>query len=508
MKNFIYIFCFVFFLSEIQAQTIEQLSAQQWEEDIEFLQEKLFETLPEADKRIDNSLFLKKKNDLKAKLSSLSTKEIIVGMQSLLALANEDGCYIYPFQPSLNFQLLPLKNYWFSDGMYVCDAAEPYKQLIGQQIVKVNGVNIENIFDKLKPVLPADNENYQRYIFPLYFQISAWLKWAGILEDSNSVVLTTSSGMEKKVLFGPVQSYIPLKRELANFRKIADSKKEHKDENYWMEYLPGKQTIFIQFLQIPDNKKGESFNSFVKAVEKKLNSKNVAKLIIDNRYGGGGNGFKLKPFTNLIRDNKSINQKGKLFVLTSRSTRGTVLEMTSVLANNTKVILVGEPTGEGPNLVGDTKQVILPNSKIRVSLTHIFWPTSFDSDSRNTIEPSENIEYKYTDYMKGNDPWLSSIESLKQAEAPGKEIPKEIAKSLFGRHTISKRTLEVVDENGRIFLKMNRKIKSFFELKIELFFLKVGVLSTDISGVQLFYQTNSNGKSIIKKIEWFGEKLE
>jgi hypothetical protein len=508
MKTYIYMISLLFFSFENQAQSIESLAVQKWEEDIDYLQKKLFETFPEADKKINKSIFLLKKNELKAKLPDLSMEEIVLGMQSLLALANDEGCYIYPFQSALNFQVLPLKNYWFKDGMYVCDATDSYHELIGQKIIKVNGIKIEDIFYKLKSVLPADNEYYQRHLFPMYFQIPAWLNWAGVLEESNSVVISTASGMEMDVPFVDIQAYVSLNRTLASQNKITGSNKDHSGENYWMEYLPDAQTLFVQFLQITDIDKGESFNAFVRAIEKELKSGKTKKLIIDNRYGGGGNGFKLKPLTDLIRDSEIINQKGKLFIFTSRSTRGTILEMTSVLMHNTKAILVGEPTGEGPNMVGDTKNVTLPNSKIQVSLSHTFWQTSFELDPRTTIVPSQNVEYSYTDYTKGRDPWLTSVGNIANADVQGEPIPEEIANSLIGKHTISGRTLVVIEENGRVYLTMNRKIKSFFELKLELFFLEPGVLSTDISGVQLFYKKDGNVKSSIVKIEWFGEMLE
>jgi len=508
MKKIIYLMWFITFPTGIQAQSIEEMNTKDWAEDIDFMHEKLFEILPQADKRIDKNLFEQKGIELKAQLSVLSAEEIILEMQSLLSLANDNGCYIYPFQTILNFPILPLKCYWFTDGFYICDAAEPYKHLIGKQIIQVNEVDIDEIFDKFKPVLPADNEYFQRYMFSMYLQIPAWLQWAGILKDANKAVIFTSSGKKQEVAFSSVQSYIPLKRELASYGKISGSKTNHKGENYWMQYLPEEKTLFIQLLQIRDQEKGPSFKKFVKAVSKELNSKKVEKLIIDNRYGGGGNGFKLKSFTDLIRDNKSINQKGKLFVLTSRSTRGTVLELTSVLALNTKAIIVGEPTGEGPNLVGDTKEIILPNSKIRVSLTHTFWPTSFDADSRNTIEPERKIEYTYSDYQLGIDPWLDAVRSEKNNEIEGEIPDADLIKSLLGKHSISDRTIKVFAENGRLYMGIDRKIKSFFELKTELYFLREGVLITDINDVKVYYQMNNDNNSSLYKIDWFGEIIK
>ncbi|NRA51564.1 MAG: hypothetical protein HRU12_20760 [Phaeodactylibacter sp.] len=503
MKKLLALACFVSCCTILKGQGIRNLTTEAWSEDIDFLQDRLFQTLPEAGSRIDTELFQQKVSKLKEDLPSLSAAEVVLELQSLLAMAKDNGCYIYPFQPKIDFPLLPLKTYWFSDGLFVCDAAEPYHHLIGSKIEKINETGIDELFGRLKEVLPADNESYQRYMFPMYMQIQDWLMRAGI---SGEITLATSKG-EEKIAFQPVTSYIPLKRELASYRKLSGSNQDHKSENFWMEFLPEEKILFIQFLQINDQGKGSSFKSFVSKVAKTLESKKVERLVIDNRYGGGGNGFKLKPFTDLIQQSKTVNQKGKLFVLTSRATRGTVLELTSILQLNTNAIIVGEPTGEGPNLVGDTKEIELPNSKIALSLTHIFWPTSFKSDTRNTIYPDKEVAYSYSAYKAGTDPWLDLVNREDAVLSTGPPSSALMA-SLSGKHKIDGRTLEIYEEDGRLFMKVDRKIKSFFELKTELFSSKEGLLDTGIEGVTVSYATGNSSKTSILSIDWYGETLE
>jgi hypothetical protein len=53
---------------------------------------------------------------------------------------------------------------------------------------------------------------------------------------------------------------------------------------------------------------------------------------------------------------------------------------------------VGEPTGEGPNGVADSRNFTLPNSAAEVYYASRFWPKSTPEDDRRWIAPLERLE--------------------------------------------------------------------------------------------------------------------
>ena len=71
-------------------------------------------------------------------------------------------------------------------------------------------------------------------------------------------------------------------------------------------------------------------------------------------------------------------------------------------------IFVGEPTGEPPNLYGDTRPIILPNSKIQVDVSSRYWQKSTADDTRLAIAPSISTPLSSTDYFNGRDPALEA----------------------------------------------------------------------------------------------------
>lgn len=482
-------------LVHFSAVTYAQISDSEWTEDLDFLEEQIEKTVPGSE-----DYGLKKKFiSLKAEFKRLSHPQKLMAVQRLLAEFNDEGIRLLPIQSAYDNEVLPVKTYWFSNGLYMLDASEAYESLKNQKVEAINGIKVEQLYEELSPYLSADNENYKKHVFPFYIQSSLWLKGAGIINEADeSVNLTMEGGEMAKVDFGSYDNYSTLQRNLVGSR-------DDQKSNYWKSYDENTKTLLVQFQAIADNDSGEGFSKFVNGIEKDLTSKEVDKLVIDNRFGGGGNGFKLKPLTDLIQ-NSHVNQRGKLFVLTSRATRGTVMELASILELNTKTIFIGEATGEGPNSVGDTKYIELPHSKLMFSLTHKFWPTSWESDSRKELKPNVSIDYSFDDHINKVDPWLETIKSV-EAESQTLEMPESILNDLSGKYRVQDYNVLIENKEGRLLLSVKRKIKSFFEINTELYYSEQGLLTTDIDGMRLNYKIGPDDKAVLTNLDWKGVDL-
>jgi len=485
-------------VSSISAHCQIEIDQSKWKEDLKFLKEQISKTVPNVELDYIDKNFA----SLEANFSALNPEQKIIGMQKVLADFKDEGIRVLPIQQIFNNTILPIKTYWFEDGFYVLDAIGKYSSLINQQIISINGLTIDELFGKIVSNISADNENYKRNVFPFYIQSSVWLKGTGIItDDIHEVRLTLENGQNVSVAFEEFEVYSKLKRDL-----VGSNESEPKG-NYWKSYDANSKKLTVQFQAIVDNDKGDNFSKFINDLKKDLTSKNVDKLIIDNRFGGGGNGFKLKAFTDLIIQDENINQQGKLFVLTSRATRGTVMELTSILELNSKAIFIGEGTGEGPNLVGDIKIIELPNSKIRVSLTHKFWPTSWPEDARAVLNPDLEVSYNFSDHIDQVDPWIEVVKTY-VTDNRAAEMPKELLQQLSGKYKVKDYTLLVEKKDEKLVLSMNRKIKSFFEIHTELYFRVEGVLSTDIDQVELIYSSDENENIIVDSLNWKGITLK
>ena len=490
----------------IRGQNTNTLSADQWQEDLNYLVEEIEKTVPGFKYSETHDQYEALIKELQQNFSLYTENQIIIALQEILNTIQDEGCRIYPFQERLNYKILPLKSYWFDDGVFICDANSTYKHLIGKKVTLVNGNPIDSVFIELQNTLNADNIFYQKQLFPAYMQVPEWLNGKGLGENTDEIILSFEDGQTEIVAAEDVAEYIKLNRNLAGKKKLTPGVAT--TENFWMEYIPEQKVLIVQFLRIDKDQNGKTFKKFTGEVKKELENRNIDKLVIDNRYGGGGNGFKLKPFTDMIRDHKGINQRGKLFILTSRTTRGTILELTSILELNTEAIIIGEATGEGPNSVGDGVSIELPNSLIQVSLTKKFWPTSWPEDKRLYVSPNIVVAYSFQDYKTNTDPWMNKVFDYKQTYPPVTNIPVKIQKDLKGDFMIQDRQVEISMMDNDLYMSMDRKMASFFEFYTKLYFDKPGRLSTDIENVYLHYNTSTEGKYTVTHISWQGVELK
>ncbi|PWL37373.1 hypothetical protein DKG77_16525 [Flagellimonas aquimarina] len=481
------------------------LTNTQWQEDLEFLKKRVESTVPFY-KNEKKEAFLKSYKGLISSSNNLDGMQVAIGIQRLLNTLNDEGCNLPFFQTRLNMQVLPLKTYWFDDGLYILDASSTYGAFIGEKIVKINGVKVEDVFHRFIPHLNADNDYYRKYLFQAYGLMPSLLKSTGLSADLDKINLEFASGKKTTVKSEAISEYAKLRRGLPNDGVFDMTNSDHQNENYWSEFVPNSKTLFVQIQKVVNHENGDSFSKFVDKIETLISGGKVNRLIIDLRYGGGGNGFKLKSLTDLLRDSESINKKGNLFVLTSSATRGTLVELASILSLNTKAIVVGQPTAEGANTVGDTKYITLPNSGLRVSLTLTLWSTSWNQDTDTFLKPDLNVAYSYEDKANNRDPWINVVMNYNQQSLP-KPISGALFEQLRGTYKVNGRRINLEYNNGKLSLTMSRKMKSFFEIQTELYFHSEGVLSTDIDDVFLHYSTNPSNGAFPNTLKWKGLSL-
>lgn len=473
-------------------------SIAEWSADIEYLSQQVEKQVPSLYNKANTTLWENGLQRIKHELSTSTEEQNILAIQELLVSIGDEGCRISPFQEQLDYPTLPIKTYWFTDGMFICAAADEYKHLVQQEITAINGIPIDTLFARMQAVIPGDNIYAKYYHFPLYMQIPAWLRYAGVPDVGETVKLTLGNEEVVTVNFTSVEVYSKLNRQLANAQQF--NKMSYEDANYWYTYIPDQQALLVQLLQIRDGEIG--FKAFTKELLAQLTKYSVNKLIIDNRYGGGGNGFKLKPFVEMIKTNSQINKVGHLFILTSRATRGTLVELTSMLELNTNAILVGEPTSEGPNSVADTKSITLPNTGITVNLSHKFWPTSWPQDPRTTLLPQITIDYTSDHYIQEQDPWLQAVFNFNPPQKQLSPTANSAATALVGKHRLNGRTFDITIEDNELWLYLNRRTASFFEWHTRLYQRAEGVLATNTPGIHLHYSVDAAGQYIIEAIDW------
>jgi tetratricopeptide (TPR) repeat protein len=98
-------------------------------------------------------------------------------------------------------------------------------------------------------------------------------------------------------------------------------------------------------------------------------------------------------------------------VITGRRTFSAAQSLVNELEKYTEAIFVGEPTAENVSFFGDTKVETLPNSRLAIRLSYIWWQNAnvVPSDKRQWTAPDISVELSSDDYFNGSDPVLDAI---------------------------------------------------------------------------------------------------
>src|SRR6185436_9143707 len=97
----------------------------------------------------------------------------------------------------------------------------------------------------------------------------------------------------------------------------------------WFEYLPEERIVYVQFNAVRDHP-SESLATFSERLFGFIDDHEVAKLVIDARWNGGGNTFLELPLIGRIIGSR-LNARGRLFVIIGRSTFSAAQNFSSML---------------------------------------------------------------------------------------------------------------------------------------------------------------------------------
>ncbi len=322
-------------------------------------------------------------------------------------------------QMPFKYHVAPVNFYWFSDGMYAEGASKEYSNTVGAKLIKVEGMPLKDVLEAVKPLVPAENDQYFKAYGLDFIAIPEALHAQGITKELKSAITYTFEKDGK--IFDQAITAIEnfhLPRNYG-FSKAGDDWVSARDQaatpyylknidkNYYYEYLPETKTVYVRQSQVLDDAQ-ESIAAFYKKVFDFIDKNEVNKLVIDVRLNGGGNNYKNKPVVTGIVENKKINQTGKLFVITGRRTFSACQNLVNEFSNYTNAVFVGEPTAENINFYGDTRRVELPKTGIPVFLSFAWWQDKPQWENADWLAPHLSTEMSFAEYKTNKDPVLET----------------------------------------------------------------------------------------------------
>jgi hypothetical protein len=342
----------------------------------------------------------------------LSDVQIVLGVMRLMSRLG-DGHSLVDGWDGPEFEDAPLDLFLFEEGLFVTAASPAYADLVGAQVVGVGNHNVDEVMAALEPLVSRDNDMWLKLIVPHLVRKPHVLHALGLTVQPDRLPLTLrdARGQTSKAempcagaLSRPLPDDWPTvsKQEGELPRWLRD------DGPYWFEHLADEKAVYIQHRSVSE-KDDDSFEAFVGHLFEVVEQQDIMKLILDLRRNGGGNTLLLEPLVKGLMRSKKVNRRGHLFVIVGRHTFSAAMNEATLLERFTEAIFVGEPTGSSPNFVGETVYVTPPYSKLKVSISDLYWQTSWPSDQRRWLAPSIYVPPTFATYRENRDPALETV---------------------------------------------------------------------------------------------------
>lgn len=356
--------------------------------------------------------------DIRRRLPRLARHQVIVELIRLAAAIGDGHTSVSPWRDPVGFHTLPVSLYRFADGYYVRAATREQATLLGTRVTHVGGIPIDSAEKLIAPLIGRDNDMGVLMYAPILMVMPEVLHAVGLSGDPQRAELTVEvAGRPRTATLGSAGPFPDLSGRADKWWSAREGWVDLRDgaaeplwlsrltETYWFSYVPEGELLYCQLNEIQE--RGESLDAFFARALAAADSLNARRFVLDLRHNGGGNGDLNRAIVRALLRSR-FDERGRLFVITSRRTFSAAQMLICDLEKWTFPIFVGEPSASRSNHYGDSALLVLPNQQITVRVSTLWWQWD-PRDTRPWIAVNRAAPLTVDAYRTGRDPALEAI---------------------------------------------------------------------------------------------------
>lgn len=345
---------------------------------------------------------------------------------------------------------LPLELTWLSDGLAVAAAAQTTGARVGDEVVSIGGRSPLALLTRLRPLAPAENDQWLRFIASEYLTRETPLRALGVVEDDASVgvELRGADGTEREVrlsflderpLFGGERPYFGWELRGGHGWFWLDACRDTSEYRRAVaEFFAAVSEAGLQTVVIDLRRNGGGQSSVDEAILTYLPAREVAAYRYVARPSRQALG-RFGPVAELTQWLRGLFWDGRravpapadpthvfggeLIVAIGPGTFSAASDLATLLHDNGLALLVGEATGGAPSSYGDILRFQVPSGSLTFSVSFkSFTRPDPARDPAHELTPDVPLPATIEDLRSGQDPvarWLETRPWPTVPRAPG-----------------------------------------------------------------------------------------
>ena len=410
------IFILVIFQLILFAGYAQKMNDELWLEDLSAYQNGLEERHIDLYNQISRTDFENELEGIKALIRQKSDFEITIDLMRLTRKIG-DGHTAISFRKK-NMHAFPFWLKKFDESWRVIKVTEQNKHLLGQELVEIEGKNINEVAGKVGEVAQFVENRYSKSIRTAQYLRYTELMYGLGFTATDTEATCTFRNANGKLTTWEITGILEDKYENETFSELnigvpeIVSSDQLSNKGFWYTPIKGTDGLYIHFETYP------TFDEMMKIGEEIVGyivQQNIRQLVIDMRNNGGGDlytGLVLAYALNLA---DPVDWKSGVYVLCDNVTFSAATSNTALFRELLNAKIVGEPTGSNPTGYQDMDTFELPNSKLVVCYSKRFF--RIQEEATSGVQPDVPLKYEWASFSQGRDNMLEWIvKRLKSGE--------------------------------------------------------------------------------------------
>jgi hypothetical protein len=345
---------------------------------------------------------------------------------------------------------LPVRAWWFDDGLYIVSASPGFAKLLGARIEALGTLTADEALRRVRPLI-SGTEQRIRYLSAAFLTSPDVLVRIGAAANGADIPLTVRDrdGGVRVVDLGPVATPDPGDPHNPVFSGYSVLIPDPADlPGRWLHVLDGvsnRPAIYGRAVDVAASWLGEGHRTLyirsnaleslgptplgrkmMDVLREMVVPSRPHAVIVDLRLNNGGDFFNSVLFAQALP--RLLPADGKVFVLVGRATFSAALVTAAMLkgAGREGVTFIGEAMGDDGRFWAEGGAVTLPNSHITLRYSDRFedyesgcsdprtcyWATVAFGPRNVSLKPDIEVGLRFSDYAAGVDPALDKAVGL------------------------------------------------------------------------------------------------